>query len=61
MESIRSLPTEVLFQVVNYYCLFKRSAKSCQVFYEVDLTCVVVLQMHGMLSVQAMFNQTFLV
>lgn len=55
MDSIRPLPTEILFQVVNYYCLFKRSAKSCQVFYEVDLTCVVVLQMNGMLSVQTMF------
>jgi len=51
MYSILPLPTEVLFQVINYDSLFKWSAKSCQIFYEVDLTCIVILQMNGMLSV----------
>jgi hypothetical protein len=43
MDSILPLPTEVLFQIVNYNSLFKGSAKSCQIFYEVDLTCIVIL------------------
>ena len=54
MNAVRGLPTEILFEIVNYNRLFEIPTYAGEIFHKQDLHGVVILHLNSMLSIQSM-------
>lgn len=58
MNSVLGLPTKVLLQVVHYYGPLEMATRASQILNEHNLRGVVVLQLHGVLSIKTVLYET---